>query len=262
MVECMRDVLMHLSEVRERLSRQNRVLLLLDFDGTLCPLAASPEKACLPKVVHEMLQRLTLRPRIIVAVLSGRPLVYLKSVFGVPSLFFGGNHGIEMEGPSYSFCHPGAKTLKVLIQELAQQFETPVSEVPGALLENKEFSLAIHCRNVAPAQRLSFDTLVTRLREQTTGQPVRWRRGKEVWELLPHVAWDKGRAAEALIRHLGDPFPVAVGDDATDEDMFMALSNSAITIRVGTNCDSFAQFCLKRQGEVIRFLRFLEQELN
>jgi trehalose-phosphatase len=258
----MRNLRKHLNEVQARLSLQKRVLLIVDFDGTLCPLADSPEKAHLPQSVRQTLLRLALRPRILVAVLSGRPLSYLKSVFGVRSFFYGGNHGLEMEGPGFSFCHPRARALRGLIQNLVRQFWKPVNEVPGAMLENKSFSLALHYRNVPRAHQLDFDALVDRLRKKTAGQPVRWLPGKKVWELLPRVAWDKGRAAEALIRHLDHPFPVAVGDDKTDEDMFQALPRKAITIRVGNNGDSFAQFRLKCQSEVTPFLRFLEEVLS
>ncbi len=258
----MRNLQKHLNEVRARLSRQKRVLLLVDFDGTLSPLAESPEKARLPQYARETLLRLGSGPRIVVAILSGRPLGYLKSIFGVPTFFYGGNHGLEMEGPNFYFCHPRARNLRGVMRSLARQFLEPVKEVPGALLENKGFSLALHYRNVSRARRADFDALVDRLREKTAGLPVHWRPGDKVWELLPRVAWDKGRAAEALMRHLEHPFSVAVGDDKTDEDMFQALSGKGITIHVGNKGDSFAEFCLKRQSEVPRFLRFLEEALQ
>jgi len=258
----MRNLRKHRAEIRARLSPQKRVLLLVDFDGTLSPLAKSPEKARLPRSVRQMLLRLAFRPRILVAVLSGRPLGYLKSVFGVQTFFYGGNHGLEMEGPDFYFCHPRARTLRSLIQNLVRQFRKPIKDVPGALLENKGFSLALHYRNVPRSHQPDFDVLMERLREKTASLPVRWRLGNKVWELLPRVAWDKGRAAESLIQHLEHAFPVAVGDDETDEDMFEALSGKGITVRVGNHGDSFAQFCLKRQSEVPRFLRFLEEVLK
>ena len=258
----MRNLRGHLTEIRERLSSQKRVLLLLDFDGTLSPLADAPENAHLPQNVRQTLLRLAFQPRVFVAILSGRPLDYLKSVFGTPSFFYGGNHGLEMEGPDFSFRHPGARALKSAIQNLVRQFRKPVKRVPGALLENKGLSLSIHYRNVTRAHRPDFDALVEKLLDKTAGLPIRWRPGKKVWELLPRVAWDKGRAAEALIHTLIIPFPVAVGDDRTDEDMFKALSRKGITVQVGGNGDSFAQFGLIRQSEMPRFLKFLERVLK
>jgi len=258
----MRNLWIHLTEIRARLSPQKRVLLLMDFDGTLSPLADTPEKAHLPQNAQKMLLRLAFQPRVRVAILSGRPLGYLKAVFGVPSFFYGGNHGLEMEGPDFSFRHPGAGALRSVIQNLVRQFRKPIKGVSGALLENKGLSLALHYRNVLRARRPGFDSLVERLQNKTAGLPVRWRPGNKVWELLPRVAWDKGRAAQALIRHLEHPFPVAVGDDKTDEDMFEALSGKGITVHVGDDGDSSAQFCLTRQSEVPRFLKFLEGVLR
>jgi trehalose-phosphatase len=258
----MRNLRKHLTEIRARLSPQKRVLLLMDFDGTLSPLADTPEKAQLPQNEQQMLLRLALQPRIRVAILSGRPLGYLKAAFGAPSFFYGGNHGLEMEGPDFSFRHPGARALRSAVQNLVRQFRKPIKGVSGALLENKGLSLALHYRNVPPAHRPDFDALVERLRNKTAGLPVRWRPGNRVWELLPRVAWDKGRAAQALIRHLEHPFPVAVGDDKTDEDMFESLSGKGITVHVGGDGDSFAQFCLTRQSEMPWFLKFLEEVLK
>ena len=258
----MRNLRRHLTEIRAQLSPQKHVLILMDFDGTLSPLATAPEKAHLPQNVQRMLLQLASQPRVCVAILSGRPLGYLKSVFGAPSFFYGGNHGLEMEGPDFSFCHPGARALKTAIQNLVRRFRKPIEGVPGALLENKELSLAIHYRNVPRANRPDFDALVEKLRNKTAGLPIRWQPGNKVWELLPQVAWNKGRAAKALIQHLEHPFPVAVGDDKTDEDMFKALPKKGITVHVGSDGDSCAQFCLMRQSEIPWFLRFLEGVLK
>jgi len=258
----MRNLRGHLTEIRARLSPQKRVLLLMDFDGTLSPLADAPEKAHLPQNVQQMLLRLAFQPRVRVAILSGRSLGYLKAVFGARSFFYGGNHGLELEGPDFSFRHPGACALRSVIQNLVRQFRKPIKGVSGALLENKGLSLALHYRNVPRAHRPDFDALIETLKKDTAGLPVHWRPGNKVWELLPRVAWDKGRAAEALIQHLDHPFPVAVGDDKTDEDMFEALSRKGITIHVGGDGDSFAEFCLMCQSEVPRFLRFLEGALK
>jgi trehalose-phosphatase len=258
----MRNLQKHLAEIRARLSPQKRVLLLLDFDGTLSPLADAPDKARLSQNVQQMLLRLASQPRVRVAILSGRPLRYLKAVFGAPSFFYGGNHGLEMEGPDFSFCHSGARILRSAIQNRVRQFRKPIRGASGALLENKGLSLGLHYRNVPRARRPDFDALVEKLRNKTAGLPVRWRQGNKVWELLPRVAWDKGRAARLLIRHLEHPFPVAVGDDETDEDMFKALSEKGITVHVGGDGDSFARFYLKGQSEVPRFLKFLEGVLK
>ena len=252
----------HLTEIRARLLPQRRVLLLMDFDGTLSPLADTPEKAHLPQNVRQVLLRLAFQPRVRVAILSGRPLGYLKAVFGAPNFFYGGNHGLQMEGPGFSFRHPGACALSRVVQKLVRQFRKPIKGVSGALLENKGLSLALHYRNVPRAHRPHFDALVEKLQNKTADLPVRWRPGNKVWELLPRVDWDKGRGAEALIRHLDHPFPLAVGDDKTDEDMFEALSRKGITVHVGGDGDSSAQFCLKRQSEMPRFLRFLEGVLK
>jgi trehalose 6-phosphate synthase/phosphatase len=55
-------------------------------------------------------------------------------------------------------------------------------------------------------------------------------------------------------------FVLALGDDKTDEDMFRALAEKAITIKVGSG-HTLAQFNLTNQIEVIAFLDQLAKEL-
>jgi trehalose 6-phosphate phosphatase len=60
-----------------------------------------------------------------------------------------------------------------------------------------------------------------------------------VLELRPAIDWDKGRAALWLLDQVvGDDWRercavVYAGDDRTDEDAFLALGETAITIKVG-----------------------------
>jgi trehalose 6-phosphate synthase/phosphatase len=57
------------------------------------------------------------------------------------------------------------------------------------------------------------------------------------------------------MRHLGNPFPIALGDDTTDEDIFAALKGRGLSIRVGRLKSSRADYYLVDQGQVARFLR-------
>jgi trehalose-phosphatase len=258
----MRDLWSNLAEIRGRVAPQTRLLFLMDFDGTLSPLAEAPENAHLPEDVRQTLSRLADRPCAQVAILSGRPLDYLTTVFHAPSFFYGGNHGLEMEGPDFSFQHPGACALRGVVQELAGKFREQLATVPGALLENKGLSLALHYRNVPSARHRELEALIEAFKKETAGLPVQWRHGIKVWELLPLVDWDKGCATTALLKRLEFPFPIAMGDDRTDADMFDALSGNGITVQVGNDCDLHAQFSLPIQSDVPRFLAFLEETLR
>ena len=72
--------------------------------------------------------------------------------------------------------------------------------------------------------------------------PVEIVPGHAVVELRPHGV-NKGRIVPDIVEGRPDGLIVAIGDDATDEDMFAALPPSGISIRVGGG-DSRAAFRL------------------
>ncbi len=234
---------------------QRKVLLLLDFDGTLAALARRSAAARLTGEIRGLLVALQALPHVGVAVLSGRSLRDLRSRVDLPALYYGGNHGLEIAGPGISFLHAGALARRSIVQMLAARLETDLGPVPGADLENKGLTLSVHYRRVAPASRLSLRRIRARVRADASGLPVRWGAGRHVWDLLPRVTWHKGAAALHLMRHLGGPFPIALGDDTSDEDVFTALKGRGLSIRVGRQRSSRADYYLRGQEQVARFLR-------
>jgi trehalose 6-phosphate synthase/phosphatase len=67
---------------------------------------------------------------------------------------------------------------------------------------------------------------------------------------------DKGSVASRLLSNGEYDFVLAVGDDKTDEDMFRALADKAVTIKIGTG-NTIAQYSLSNQVEVINLLHQL-----
>jgi trehalose-phosphatase len=88
--------------------------------------------------------------------------------------------------------------------------------------------------------------------------------GKKVYELLPDIDWDKGKAVAWLLETLGLESrsggirPIYIGDDSTDEDAFRALEQRGIGILVSEQSQpTAARYSLKNIDEVERFLRTL-----
>lgn len=57
-----------------------KLALLLDYDGTLAPLAPHPDLAIIPPQTKELLQRLANIPDIYIAVISGRNVKNVKQM--------------------------------------------------------------------------------------------------------------------------------------------------------------------------------------
>jgi len=240
---------------------QTRLLLLLDFDGTLSPLEESPRRARLPEATKALVRKLGARPDVEVAVISGRSVSDIRSRVGLRSVYYAGNHGLEIDGPGLSFRHPRAAALKPALLDLAKSLRRDCRPLAGVLVENKGMTLSLHYRRLPREKLVELRALLRAYRLKTKDLPYRWRTGHKVWELVPEAGWDKGRAALLLLRHLRHPFPIALGDDRTDEDMFRALREKGTTISIGCPRPSRARYCLSSQRETDSFLRKLDASL-
>src|SRR5438094_6026441 len=132
--------------------------------------------------------------------------------------------------------------------------------IPGARLERKRFSIAAHYRNVnesdVPKVERAVSEVAARYRE------LRKMDGKKVYELLPNIDWDKGKAVLWLLETLGlegaKVRPIYIGDDRTDEDAFRALEQRGAGILVSEEPRATAaSYSLRDPSEVERFLREL-----
>ena len=144
--------------------------------------------------------------------------------------------------------------MRSTIQSLAGRIERELKRSAGAVLENKGLTLSLHYRLVPRPRMPWLRRLLARLRRETAALPVRWRAGRKVWEVLPDVPWHKGAASLYLMRRLRRSFPIALGDDTTDEDIFAALKGRGLSIRIGGPADSGADYYLGPQAQVPRFL--------
>jgi alpha,alpha-trehalase len=92
--------------------------------------------------------------------------------------------------------------------------------------------------------------------------------GKKVYELLPRIEWDKGKAVMWLLEAMGLESrsggirSIYIGDDSTDEDAFRALKECGVGILVSDQTQPTAAiYALRDPTEVERFLRTLTTHL-
>ena len=88
-----------LEQALDAFARRDRVLVAVDFDGTLAPIVLDPDDArALPPAVEAIATLLTL-PRTHLAVVSGRPLEQLRRLLAPPDgVALVGSHGAEIDG--------------------------------------------------------------------------------------------------------------------------------------------------------------------
>lgn len=241
--------------------RAGRMLLGLDFDGTLAPIVPRPDDAALPPATRPLLQRLAARADTIVALISGRGLDDLIGRVEIEGIYYAGNHGLEIEGPGVRRVHEGAAAARRQLADVARRIEERVQHVHGAVVENKGLTLSVHFRRVDDADDAAFVRDAAR-REAAAAPGLRAGDGRRIVEIRPDVDWDKGRALrfirETALPDRPDAPVLFIGDDRTDEDAFREVGDAGWGIVVGTPPPATAaRAALASTHDVVEFLRTL-----
>jgi len=216
------------------------ILLLSDFDGTLCEFANDPASIYLSHTRRDALSTLSLRTGVSVGIVSGRRVADIRERTGLAGpVYFAGLHGMEIEGPDTSFTVEALEGSRRQLQALATTLAGAIRDYHGALIEDKQLSVAVHMRAVAPEERNRIETAFWSVASPALqAGDVRVQRGQFVLELLPNITWNKGNAVRWIeadaTRRLGTTLrPIYLGDDWTDEHAFEAIGTRGVTVIVG-----------------------------
>lgn len=231
------------------------LLIMLDVDGTLAPIALLPSLARVPDETRRIVARLVGHPGIVVALVSGRAAHDARRLVAVDGVWTIGNHGAEVMSPNGEVTvDPTIMRYNAAIEAAANALAPLVDSVENVMIENKSWSLAVH-------YRAADEHLVPRLRDYVARvaaeNGLRLADGKKVFEVRPPVSINKGSAILQLAHSLGALGPEAsllfAGDDATDEDAFRLLRSeypNAVTIHVGDSADTAAEFRVDGPNEI------------
>ncbi|HEX6940375.1 MAG TPA: trehalose-phosphatase [Longimicrobiales bacterium] len=245
--------------------RTGRMLLALDFDGTLVPIAPRPEAAVLSGEARSLVARLAARPDTDVAVVSGRALEDIRAKVGLDGVYYAGNHGLEIEGPGVQRVHADAVAARPRIEACAAELREALAGIEGVVLEDKGVTLSVHYRLVASEEEVAR-VRATVLRVCGGREGVRITEGKRVLEARPAADWDKGHATRFLLKALElDALPrspaIFIGDDLTDEDAFRALRGrgDGVLVAAGEPSETAATAVLHSTDEVLELLAALAE---
>jgi trehalose 6-phosphate synthase/phosphatase len=234
-----------------------RRALLLDYDGTLVPFAAEPRLAQPDKELLELLAVLGSDPANQVTIVSGRQRSTLEDWFGRLPISLIAEHGVWLRNNNSTW-----RLLKNMTADWKERvrpiLQLYVDRLPGALLEEKEFSLAWHYRRADLEQAsLRAKELVDDLAGYTRNIDVQVLEGNKVIEIR-NTGVNKGTAALEWLGNHPAEFILGIGDDWTDEDLFRALPATAISVRIGL-ANTAARYYLSGPVTVRRMLRELSE---
>lgn len=235
--------------------------LFLDYDGTLAPIVRDPGRARISAAMLGVLRRLADEQSIHTAIVSGRSIEDLKRFVPIPDMTLAGNHGMEIEAGGARFVHPAAKKTAPALREAGRIYKRRLRNIPGAIVENKGYSLAVHYRRVGERRRAEVEQTFHDVYNDLSGRnALRTAEGKMVFELRPRADWDKGKAVIHLMKTIpskrSGKFPIYIGDDRTDEDAFKAVAKKggAGVLVAGRPFASNASYYLRGVQDVREFL--------
>ncbi|MDP8216231.1 MAG: trehalose-phosphatase [Candidatus Kaelpia imicola] len=243
------------------LFKDRRPVIFLDYDGTLTPIVDRPELALLSSDMREVIKELI--GKYTVAIVSGRGREDVENLVDIKGIFYAGNHGFDIKGPSLSMVQPDAERVIPAVKEAVDYLKNRLSSIDGLLVEEKKFSVAVHYRLVAEDRYLRvIEDEVKKVVDREDS--LRLMHGKKVFEILPNIYWNKGCVIRWIVDILSLSFKdnsiVYIGDDTTDEDAFRVIRSRGCGILVAEELrSSAADFWVRNPDSVKKlFKRLIE----
>lgn len=202
------------------LETPERVLVALDFDGTLSEVVDDPEEAWVHPEAGRAVADLVGRVGH-VAIITGRPVDQVRRLARFDDevlrrLVVLGQYGAERLDATGRHVPEPPQAVRDAIAELAPLRD----EFPGLFLEDKSHAVGVHTRRAAAG---TLDLLRVRVQEVADRHGLEVEPGKEVLELRTHRG-TKGDALAALIEETGATAVAMVGDDLGDVPAFDLVS--------------------------------------
>lgn len=235
-----------------------KLLLIMDYDGTLVPIKDSPDLALPGPELLQTLGHLVQKPWLKMAIVSGRELANLQQLLPI-DVFLAGCHGAEFQDVAGSRCQAlDSEVLAPAFNRIAQIAEKCVADQPGYLLENKKYSFALHYRQ---ADRASSRQVLAEFKKAVQSvlkeYNLTFLAGKMVLEIRSPLV-DKGALVKHLMHLNAEHYPVYIGDDTTDEDAFKIIQGKGTGVLVAeTDQDTAAALRIQEPGEVLKLLQIL-----
>ena len=237
-------------------SKANKRIIFLDYDGTLVEFKSIPQKAKPDAELKRILLNLVGDPKNTVIIVSGRDRYTLEDWLGDLGVQMLAGHGVwrRQQDGEWTMTSALDNSWKETVGNILQVY---ADRMPGALIEEKDYSMAFHYRQCEPDMvAMKLGEVRSALASMTQSMSLGLQEGSKVLEVKDSRV-DKGQSAAAFLYNHDYDFVLGVGDDYTDEDLFAALPEDAFSIKIGMG-NTDARYRLKSW----RSMRALLKQLN
>jgi len=232
-----------------------RVLVAVDFDGTLSPFVIDPMAARAMPGGLEALAALASLDGVTAAIVSGRDLETLSALTGFApdaGVVLIGSHGAQTNPAGQGGLDEEATARLIVVNDELEAIRT---RFPAVRLEHKPSAVVMHTRGVEPSVAAAATAAALEVGQRHPGVHV--MPGKSVVELTVTEA-SKGTALLTLARATSSEATLYVGDDVTDERAFAALDPASgdLSVKVGDG-DSLATQRVPDPASVVALLELV-----
>lgn len=244
-----------------RIHDSEAIAVATDFDGTLVPLMDRPDSVTVPERACALLSRLAARRRTSLAIVSGRSFLDLATQVPIPNTVLIANHGLEIRVPGQLLARDYDEADLGVTHAALILLEKRLNGIAGVHVEDKGPVVAVHYRRVSDGAVPRLLEIVNTVAAEL-GPTIRVVKESSVFEFCPRRVSGKGSALLGAWAEFGVPAGATClyfGDDATDEDVFLALPADAVTVHVGARGDaSAARYVVDTPGRVLDALEQLD----
>jgi trehalose-phosphatase len=236
------------------------MFIALDRDGTLVPYTARPDEAIMPESTRQIIADLAGLPGVSVAIVSARGVRRLQEDLLDSRVILAGNYGLEIRFADGSEeINPQAKAAAPLLSKVRQRLSEQLKGVSNTILEDDIYSLCLHWHLVPPSERKYLHEILSNFNNELDST-IAMITLPTSYEFMPNITWNKGHAMARIASQLslapGACLNVYIGDTETDEPAIIWVNcNGGISIRVGSNIATNAQYILANTGNVANFLK-------
>jgi trehalose 6-phosphate synthase/phosphatase len=233
-------------------------LIFLDYDSTLITISKYPEFATLDRNSLNIIQKLSSDRRNHIVIISGRDKKFLNLLFNYIDITLVAEHGyfIKKAGEEWKSTVDLDLRWKNDVKPILIKY---THRCKGTFVEEKAGSFAWHYKN---ADLKIMHRWFNKLRKDL-GKLIGFETEFEIIEgnnllEVKSVKYNKGQAANALLKNENYDFIFAAGHDKTDEFLFQALPYSAHTIHIGFN-PSIARYNVSDTSHLLQVLEALTE---
>ncbi len=227
-------------------------LLLLDYDGTLVEFNEKPNLAIPSPQLLKTIEKLIQQPNTDVVIISGRDQLFLDKWFGKMKLTLVAEHGYFIKNEKWT-----EKLInnKEWIQNLLPIFNSFTDRTPGTFVEEKQNSLVWHYRKTDPELANNRAVELKTVIKSLAPESISLMDMDKAIEIT-NSQFNKGTAVSDIVSKKNYDFTLCIGDDVTDENMFINLNEEAYTLKVGKKTTA-AKYYIKNPIEVKKLLKLL-----